>query len=143
MAKYSYRDSHNRVVPFRCDLEDKVVFRTDFESQSVRIGEVIALDDDGYITIQTPDEQVRTHNLFIIGKAGIDKDCTFVYGRKWLYEVLNFKPNTNWQNNEHYNNDGYDDWLVGEFSEGDLWMNNNEGYIVLCQHNGVNLFTYI
>jgi len=137
---YSYRNEGGLECKFKCNLEDKIIAK-DF-NLTIRIGKVIALDDDGYVTIETPSGEVRTHNDFIICVANDYPKCQHVLGRSWDREVP-FFPNTNWDNNKFYNNDGHDDWFVGDFTEGKLWMNNNEGYVVLVQPSGICLFDYI
>lgn len=136
--KYSYRNENGVEFEYKCGLEDKVITK-DFNG-TIRIGKVIALDDDGYITIETATkEEVRTHDDYIICVANNYPNYTKVFGRCWLYEVP-FTPNNMW--NESYDIvDG--DWKVGEFTEGVLWMNNNYGYVVLVQPSGICLFDYI
>ena len=129
---YTYRDSCGIRHKFKCRLGDVV---TILDDGYYRIGEVEALDDDGYITIRCNGEVIRRHNDNII-------EDNMICGRHWVDEV-NFIPNTNWQKKKHYRDDEANDWIVGVFDEGTLWMNNAEGYIVLEQANGVCLYDVI
>lgn len=133
---YTFRNEVGMEIPFKCNLDDEVMFIG--KDAYARIGKVVALDDDGYIIVETPSGEERTHNSFIIG-VGENKRYL---GRTWLREVP-YVPNTDWSGRgDCYNNDGYDDWKVADLIEGELWMNNGDGYVVLVQPNGICLVDY-
>lgn len=61
---WSFRNTNGASVKFNCDLEDNVSAMTD---DGIVFGKVVALDDDGYVTIETiTGEEVRVYNDSIL-----------------------------------------------------------------------------
>lgn len=61
---YSFRTANGTLVPFKCNLEDKVRAITD-DGETIE-GIVEGLDDDGYVFISHDGEETRVYNDDII-----------------------------------------------------------------------------
>lgn len=126
MTKYAFKTPNGALVEFKAELDGNVLF---MYNGICHIGKVESLDDDGYIGVSCGDKVLRIYNDDIINSY-----C----GRKWCYEDNDFVPHLC----SNADPDG-NDWIVANFSEGVLYMDNYSGIIRLKQPDGTILKDYI
>lgn len=123
---YSYRTENGTKVNFKCTLGD-IVTAMPYPAQPIK-GEVIALDDDGYITLDCDKKEIRVHNdnVLCVRRRVWVRMSGWLEGTKEEIDALMERGIEMEENGEHYTDDIE---FSAEGIKGMKFISENEGYI--------------